>query len=189
MRTYRAAVRELLRTFVDTVRGGTSHGSFDEEDAIEEAGKRAFEYAPDIPKEEARVIVEGVVRVAKGVLEGFGAGGSGATAPVVSPLVGLAAAGDDASEPEEYAAYILASSCGGRVTRLHKALGCWHSRTLSFHRYELVDGDLPDPDRYTAVCQKCWPLEGGDGFEAPVSSDAGTSSSTSGEEDRQSPEP
>ena len=151
---------------------------FDEEDALEESGQRAQEFAAGTSADDVRAAVGATVAVAKEVLGGFSPDEDEEKPPhptlrSASPALVEA----DASEPEEFASFILATS--GRGTRLHKALGCWHSRTLAFHRYELVDGDMPDPEKYTAICRKCWPQECVEGGVASDSSSASSSSASS----------
>lgn len=53
----------------------------------------------------------------------------------------------------------------GKKARLHKALGCWHARTLVLGEYEFVHDGPVDESRCDAYCAKVW---GPDGEEAAV---------------------
>ena len=71
--------------------------------------------------------------------------------------------------------YFITLTRRGRTRRLHCFGSCPTAPGTSCNRWEDYGEDLPPPEKYTVVCQKCWPT----GQAGPKASSASSSSSSS----------
>ena len=168
VRTYRAAVKELVVRFVSTVKSGKSYEAFDEEDAFAQVQARVVGQVGDEAAVEGaiatlRVLAEGVSRE----LAEFG--GLVPTA-VVSPLPVVEPPAPVDLDPFA-SKYLVVYTHNGKCARLHLSYGCWRARQMAFTSFEYLDVDPPPRDAYNAVCRGCWP--GGAGVNLEVAEDDG----------------
>ena len=71
--------------------------------------------------------------------------------------------------------YFITLTRRGRTRRLHCFGSCPTAPGTNCNRWEDYGEDLPPPEKYTVVCQKCWPT----GQAGPKASSASSSSSSS----------
>ena len=190
VRTHRAVVRELLSKFVGPIAAGHSFETYDEGEIVAEVGQRLKDR--DMDAGEVDLWTADFRDKATTISKAFGVMEVGSPTEVASlPSLGLDV--EDIDEEEPMAKYIVSFTRGGACARLHKAMGCWRARRLSFAKYELVDVDPPPQELYSDFCRKCWRTTGAAGSAPPVggSSSGDGSTSTSGAEiaddDRQGP--
>lgn len=175
-RTYKARARDLVSHFVRIVREGHAYQTFDEEDACAEVERRLVRKG--VTAATAHAETAKVKGIAKSVAGQYGDVDYAPTEVATDPALPDEEVDVDSEDTGfEAAKYIIAL---GKKARVHKALGCWHARTLSFREYEFIqDGDLK-PEMYDTFCATCWNLEGTDADElAQDTSEEGDASSDS----------
>ena len=183
VRTYRAAVKNLIMSFIGTVHSGRSYLAFDEEDAYVQVGKRVVESAG------APEAVEAAIADLKALAEDASKD-MAVDVELASPteVATLSPPGLEAGpgEEETEAKYIIVYTRGRKCARLHSVGGCWRARQMEFADYEMIEEDLPDRSKYNAVCRGCWPLphavSTGGGGEPDSEDDSASSTTESGED-------
>ena len=163
VRTYRAAVRDLVSRFVSTVAAGRSYEAFDEEDAYVQVQLRVIGQVGEEAAVEAAVF--NLKELAAGRLEENG-GRRRLRIPDRGASLSLAVPPGEVEEEDLFKPkYLIVFTHNRRCARLHLARGCWRARQWSFACFEYVDQDPPPRDAYNAVCRGCWPGRSGEDLE------------------------
>ena len=66
---------------------------------------------------------------------------------------------EDVREDEPAARFLLSVTDRGRITRLHRADGCWRAVARSFKHFQLVQEEVVEESRYDLICKDCFPEE------------------------------
>ena len=163
VRTYKAAVRDLIARFANTVAAGRSYEAFDEEDAYVQVQVRIIGQVGEEAAVEAAIV--NLKNLAADISKK-----TAATEELASPTevasVSLAVPPGDVEDEDLFKTkYLIVYTHNRRCARLHLAGGCWRARQLSFACFEYVDQDPPPREAYNAVCRGRWPGRSGEDLE------------------------
>ena len=155
VRTYKAAVREMLVRFTATVTAGRSFEAFDEDDAFAQVRDRVMTHVDD--PDGVRDMIANLREVAMNFSVGMAVDGELASPTEVASLPPLRSV--DSAVPIEGAdsKYLVVYTRNRNCARLHLVDGCWRSRQMAFADYELIDVDPPPREVYNVICKECWP--------------------------------
>jgi len=181
VRTYRSLVRRLISQFTTEVQTGHAHNSVDEDNTFLDVRRALLKKGASLTEG----VLETFAADAKLVLGCFGKEAGETKGRPEREIKALAKNVDEGSGDEgadgtnENVTYYISTSHRGSVLTLHKRDGCWRAAGQRFSIYEEIEGDAPDPTRYTAVCRMCWPKgQGVDGGSASEGSESSSSSSS-----------
>ena len=153
VRTYKAAVRTLIQTFLAHAKSDSIFDAADEEDVLRAAAKRlrTFEYAEADLEQDMQTLVD----TFKVVYRGF------ATRPDREAVLTLPEVlpeelkeGEDMESPS--AQFILSYGRNRKFACLHTTAGCYYAVNLKFRDWEYLEAEHPDSACYDKVCRLCW---------------------------------
>ena len=176
VRTYKAAVREMLVRFTSTVASGRSFEAFDEDDAFAQVRDRVVAHVDDRDGV-ASMMVE-LRETAMKVSAKMAVEECLPSPTEVATLPPLEIAGTEEPVEGMDAKYLVAYTHNKKRARLHLVDGCWRARQMEFVEYELIDVDPPPRETYNVLCKQCWPDYSAEhtlmGVEDASSSSSGT---------------
>ena len=159
VRTYKALVRSVITVLKTSVVAGGVAEKLDEVDGAHEAACLARKRGGGEMEVYEEEVEELMVR-AKDFYRAYSSYSAGN--PPVPPADALpldTSALAEAPDAEPVAKYLLSVTDRGRVTRLHRADGCWRAVARSFKHFHLVHDEVVDEERYDSFCKDCWPGE------------------------------
>ena len=182
VRTYRAAVKELIARFIGTITSGRSYEAFDEEDAFVQVREKVVGQVgePDAVNE----AIDKLKKIAGDVSRQLGTGEELASPTEMATLPSADLPADADAEPF-LAKYLVVYTHGKQCACLHFVDGCWRPKQMAFTPFELLDFDPPPRDAYNKVCRMCWPGMSAEDFEMAYGDDnlEGTDTSSGTTED------